>query len=924
MQIRDRIQQRILVEELTRKRRSDDAERFLEIFRRSTVDPNPHQIEAAMFALRRLPEGGAMLCDEVGLGKTIEAGLVVTQLRAEGKIHILIIVPLSLARQWQVELQDLFSLRATIIGAESALQNSARGIYIVGREFASTTKGRAWLESAPRWDLIIVDEAHEMFASIYTRFSKANGSYLENLSKGGARRAAQVKAIMRNSPVLLLTATPLQNNLYELWGLVQYVDPDQRVLGRFNEFCTLFVTGDGGRSVVPHMEETLRRRLTLVLKRTLRRQAQPYMKQPFRARHVHTANFNPARQEAELYSAINLWLSQEVLAAYKRGHRSLMALQLRRRMASSTEALVSTLAGVRERMLKIRETGVYPGQDDELEIEDLEDERPSDRVNMELLERDLKEVEKLEQLARQIMSAAGSNAKKEKLLEIIRQLEARSFDGVVSDKVVVFTESVRTMETLVSFLEENGFEDQVTTFSGTNDGAIARRALAQWEIDVGRFNSSAKLEPSAAMRGALLHEFKTRTRIFIATEAGAKGLNLQFCNCLINYDLPWNPQRIEQRIGRVHRYGQKHDVVIINFINLSNEAEQRVYELLEQKLNVFQSALDSSDTILNTPEVALNFEIRINEMLNRCRTQQEIQEAFDRFNLELDDAQRQIRDERLSKIRTLMTDFDSSVTDRLIQLEGQFAPSLSRCDETLLKILGAEGNVEVVGPHGPRTLLRWNDRLYHLGPPEPGEECGEPLYREHPQVQAVIDRCIADVDGLVLEDESNRDAIWEVYRVRLTGLEEEDRVLIVGDGSFGDLAQCTSDLETGLLQMEEQAQQQQREYVDRLLAQIAACRHDMKTCGDSRIKDLESKLEDADRARRMAGSPAAMTKAQASQTRLRNEIALTRKETLDENVRREAELDTEEKRIRLLQFVDATPTLLFTIKHVTTSGRTLA
>ncbi|MHB2016220.1 MAG: SNF2-related protein [Candidatus Xenobia bacterium] len=883
MDQRNRIRQRLLVEELIRKRRSDDAERFVEVFRRSTVDPNPHQIEAAMFALRRLPSGGAVLADEVGLGKTIEAGLVITQLRSEGRGHVLIIVPLSLARQWQVELQELFSLRASV-----GQVSHGRGIYIVGREFASTPRGRAWLEGMAPWDLIVVDEAHEMFAGIHARFSRHTGTYHENLAKAGAKRAAQVKVLMQGAPVLLLTATPLQNNLLELWALVHYVDPEQQVLGRFNEFCTLFVAGEGGRAVVSGMEDTLRDRLSLVLKRTLRRQAQPFMKQPFRDRHVYTANFNPERLETELYQAVSRWLSQEVIAAYRQGHRGLMALQLRRRMASSTEALLATLGGVRQRMLKMLETGAYPGRDDELEWEDLGDPERLGPVDMNLLEQDLRELERLEAMARDAVEA-GTDAKKRKLLEIVRQVEARAIQGVVSDKVVVFTESVKTMESLLEYLEANGFEGQVTTFSGNNDGPIARRALENWQ---------EQFDDAAAVRGALIHEFKTRTRILIATEAGAKGLNLQFCNCLVNYDLPWNPQRIEQRIGRVHRYGQQHDVVIVNFINLSNEAERRVYDLLEQKLNVFRSVLDASDTILNTPEVALNLEARINEMLDRCRTPEQIQEAFDRFNLELDQKQRELRDQRLASARRLMEELDGTVQVRLGQLEGEMAPALSRCDEILLDILQADGDVELLGPQGPRTLFRWHGRLCHLGPPD--AECGEPVHLYHPDVQAVIARCIEATDGQELED----DRPYEVYRVRLAGLEEEQRLLVL---------EPPDDLEVAMGRMKADAERHQREYVDRMIAQIAARRDDLRRCGDAAMTDLHRKLDVAERARRLAASGADMAKAQAQQKKILGEMERLRRETASETERRLAELDEEERRIRLLQFVDATPDLLFRV-----------
>lgn len=925
MRVSDRIRQRILVEELVRKRRSDDAERFVEVFRRSTVDPNPHQIEAAMFALRRLPAGGAMLCDEVGLGKTIEAGLVITQLRAEGKAHILVIVPLALARQWQVEMQDLFSVKSTIVGADNIDQESGRGIHIVGREFASSTKGRAWLERKAPWDLVVIDEAHEMFATIYNRFKKTNGKYEENLNKGAARRAAQVRAAIAGSPVLLLTATPLQNNLYELWGLVQYVDPEQQVLGKFNEFNSLFVTGEGGRSIEPGMEGTLRQRLSLVVKRTLRRQAQPFMKQPFRARHVHTANFNPERLETELYAAVSAWLSQESMAAYKRGHRSLMALQLRRRMASSTEALVSTLVSVKERMLKIQQTGVYPGKaNEDLELEDLGDDAEDNRaVDMDLLRQDLAEVERLESLARQALRA-GADVKKRRLLEIISQVKERSLSGVASDKIVIFTESLKTLDSLVVYLEENGLANEITTFAGQNDGPIARRALAQWKEDIGRFQSGAALDESAALRGALIHEFKTRTRVLIATEAGAKGLNLQFCNCLVNYDLPWNPQRIEQRIGRVHRYGQKYDVVIVNFINLSNEAEQRVYDLLQQKLTVFKEAVDASDTILNTPELALNLEVRINEMLDRCRTQEEIQEAFDRLNLEFDRVNRELRDERLASSRQLLSELDTSVQARLGRLDGEIVPALSRCDEALLEIISAEGTVEVIGPSGPRTLLKWNGKLCHLGPPEPSEEFGEPIYREHPDVQSVITRCIEATDGTVLEDSAEDNSVSEVYRVRLNGFEGEDRILVVGTVPIAGIVPLAVDLESGLQQLKVSSEKHQRDYVERLIAQIASRREDLRLCGNSAIAELQKKVDMAERKRKTAVTHAEIQKAQTNHKKLVTLLETTRRETAAETDKNLKELDEKESRIRLMQFVDATPQLLFTVKHVAATQRSLA
>ena len=936
----NQIRQRLLIEELVRKRRSDDAERFAEVFRRSTIDPNPHQIEAAMFALQRLSAGGAMLCDEVGLGKTIEAGLVITQLRSQAKSHILIVVPLALSRQWQVELQDLFSLSSTIVGPETLAETSnSRGIFIIGRELASTQKGKTWLQRKGCWDLVIIDEAHEMFATIHTRFSKSNGDYQKILSKGSARRAAQVKALIEGSPVLLLTATPLQNNLYELWGLVHYIDPDQRILGKFNEFCTLFVTGEGGREVMPNMEETLRRRLSLVLKRTLRMQAQPFIKQPFRTRHVHTANFNSEKLEAELHRAINDWLSREMLAAYRRGHRSLMALQVRRRMASSIEALVSTLSTIKERMIKMRETGKYPKReslDTELDLENLDDspfastrKEEEDSVDLQLLQDDIDEVERLEDLAKKV-AISGSDAKKSKLLEVIRQVQSRALPGedqrVAADKIVIFTESVKTLDSLLQYLESNGFADQVTTFSGSKEGRIAERALKRWQEEVGNYQNQ-KLDQSAAIRGALIHEFRTRSKILIATEAGAKGLNLQFCNCLVNYDLPWNPQRIEQRIGRVHRYGQAHDVIIINFINLANEAEARVYELLELKLQVFSETLGASDAIINKPELALNLEVRINEMLDRCRTPAQIQDEFDKFNLELDEAQRQARDAKLQSTRSLLQELDSSVQARLSKLDGNLSSALSRCDEILLEILAADGTLDVIGTdpcEASRTIIQWKDRRYHLGPPKPSEECGEPLHREHPLVRELIDKSLTEIDGGSFVVSPS--LVFDLYRVTLSGLEIEERLLVVRSGKSSIIAaddwaqeelfrsvavEVADDLDAGVAMLKHNVEREQRDYIDRLLTQIDSRKNDLHLCGDATIKELQTKLETAERARRLAASPAASAKAQALHKRILNELDKVKVESAAEIKKCIADLEEEERRIRLLQFVDASVEKLF-------------
>jgi SNF2 family DNA or RNA helicase len=216
--------QRILAEDLVRIRRPDDRERYAAAQRQARIDPNPHQIDAVIFALRRLREGGCILADEVGLGKTVEAGLVIAQSRAEGARRILLIVPKSLIGQWQSELLNLFGIQAR----ENDASFFAPGVYLVGREFAGSERGATQLSAAPPFDLAVIDEAHEVFAGLHKRYGR-DGIYDETSDE--ALMAHRVRGFLRSTPVLLLTATPMQNSLAELWGLVQYVEPTGTLLG---------------------------------------------------------------------------------------------------------------------------------------------------------------------------------------------------------------------------------------------------------------------------------------------------------------------------------------------------------------------------------------------------------------------------------------------------------------------------------------------------------------------------------------------------------------------------------------------------------------------------------------------------------------------------------------------------------------------
>src|SRR2546427_6763176 len=229
-----------------------------------------------------------------------------------------------------------------------------------------------------------------------------------------------------------------------------------------------------------------------------------------------------------------------------------------------------------------------------------------------------------------------NDAKARSFQEAIKVVLDLGRNGRGSGKAVVFTESITTQEYLRSLLLDIGLQDDdITLFRGVNEHERARQAHARWQQEEGgRSPPGARPSREVAVRLALVHEFRTRSRVLVCTEAGAKGLNLQFCETVINYDLPWNPQRIEQRIGRCHRYSQRRDVTVVNFIARDNEAHRLTFEILSQKLDLFGRVLDASDNVLHEPRTdapellvsALSVEIEsdLRSIYSRSRTLDEV------------------------------------------------------------------------------------------------------------------------------------------------------------------------------------------------------------------------------------------------------------------------------------------------------------
>ncbi len=630
--------QRIAAEALT-ARGGGGAARLAPALAHSSVDLNPHQIEAAAFALAQLPTGGAILADEVGLGKTIEAGLVLAQLAADGKGRALVLVPASLRAQWRDELQTKFGLDAEVVDGDTARAAERHGlrtnpfdtggIVIASHPFAAMRA--AEVERVP-WDVAVIDEAHRL-----------RNAYRRDHRTGQALRKA-----LRKCPKLLLTATPLQNDLMELLGLAAFID--DALLGNEEAFRLQYATGE----LDEDKAADLKARLAPVVVRTLRRQVKEYVK--FTARRSIVEDFAPTAEEQALYDRVSDYLRREDAFAIPQARRALFVLVYRKILASSSFALAATLdrlaASLDEKLAGAECAAqadlILEAEGFSEEAEELLDEgRPADRPRgpaaVRAMRSELAELRACARLARTI----GTNAKADALVRGLDRCFTVAKACGWPEKAVVFTEFRRTQDHLAKLLASKGYS--VTCLSGDVSGADRRQALVD--------------------------EFRNRTQILLMTEAGAEGLNLQFCNLVVNYDLPWNPQRVEQRIGRCHRYGQQRDVLVLNFLNRANAADARLYDLLAQKLALFDGVFGSSDEVLGALGSGVDFERRVLEIYQSCRSTEEIDQAFARLRADMDGR----ITARLAAARTLLFErFDGEVRSRLRLAEQQAKEAVAR------------------------------------------------------------------------------------------------------------------------------------------------------------------------------------------------------------------------------------------------------
>ncbi len=915
------------------------------------VDLNPHQVDAALFALQSPLSNGALLADEVGLGKTIEAGLVLAQCWSERKRKILLIVTATLRTQWRAELEEKFFIRSEIL--ESKNYNKAKkenpscnpflaqdAVVICSYNFASA-KMRDILSID--WDLVIMDEAHK----------------LRNVYKRNNVMGNNLKTALRGRKKLLLTATPLQNNLMELYGLVSIID--EQVFGDPDVFREVYVNVTN----IESRNRNLKVRLQNFCKRTLRRQVTEYV--PYTNRTTITQEYTPSQDEEQLYTDVSNYLQRERLHAFPQGQRQLLMLVARKLLASSSMAIHGTLSTIIDRLnLKLSD---YEAQlnltdlDDYDGIEELIDEESNgdDNGAVDEMAADYEgiraEIEELKQFAA-LAERITTNAKGDNLLTALNRGFEKNQQLGGARKAVIFTESKRTQQYLMNLLSQNGYDGQIVFLDGSNNDPVSTRVYKEWRErhkDDGRISGSA----AADKKSAIVEEFRDRASILIGTEAAAEGINLQFCNIVVNYDLPWNPQRIEQRIGRCHRYGQKNDVIVINFLNRTNAADERVFELLSQKFRLFDGVFGSSDEVLGAIEDGVDFEKRILDIYQTCRHPDDIKVAFDLLQEELSE---QINENITKARQSILENLDESVASRLRGCQKDTDDGMSKFSQWLYRFFLMKG-AERVEPldqlrfayieNGERKTynLRWKDAevLHDEFLRRDGEPClgwlTEAMNTETPVVAIQFDYSNSNRNFGFLNAHSGLKGVLSLEKLTHKGIDNEEHLIItvitedgthVDDESICDIMQLPSTIlgtcspETDeLIRLRQEGIQRQKDEISERnknlflehQAKLEAYTEDLKEALQKYLRATRKEISEkkkASRALKDSGTLAEMLDLQAEINKLETTLKKKQRELYDEEDRLERERDAflEDIRTRLNGEIETETIMTFSFEIV--------
>lgn len=778
--------------ELSRKRNSASEDKFTGVLSEARVDLNPHQVDAALFAFRSPLSKGAILADEVGLGKTIEAALVISQKWAERQRHVLIIAPATLRKQWSMELAEKFYLPSIILEKKNFNRilndtysnpfDTTNAIIICSYPFA-----RKNIEHIIRveWDLIVMDEAH----------------CLRNVYRNNKTGIA-FKIGLQPFKKILLTATPLQNDIKELYGLISIIDSGY--FGDVHSFSTQY-------NKVSLRDETtygeLRRRILPIVHRTLRSQVQAYVKYTNRIPIVQ--EYIPSDDELALSELINEYLERPKSYGLPNSQRTLITLILYKLLASSSFAIAGTLQTIIKRLEKMvaihseleREDlgedydGISELEEEWIDEEDEDENEVSESKltdkDIELIRQEISDLKIIYELAMKI----STNSKGECLIKALNLGFQHMNDMAAPKKALIFTESRRTQQYIYQLLEKNGYAGKLLMFNGTNTDETSKMIYDEW-LKQNEGTSRITGSKTADKRQALVDYFRDKAEIMIATEAAAEGINLQFCSLIVNYDLPWNPQRVEQRIGRCHRYGQKYDVVVVNFINKANHADQRVYQLLDQKFNLFKGVFGVSDEVLGSIGNGIDFEKRILAIYRQCRSKEEIDKAFD----ELQDEFKENIQESLTQTRTsLFENFDEEVVEKLRLRESEETDRLSAYTKLLWEltkeVLGSKikqkrgsefrfllESSPIRGvPCGIYSLSKQEDNIYRYGISHPLAQwvISTAKNGKTPNATIVFDYTNSKKNNALLRSQIGRSGYVKMRVVRYSSLREVEEHLIL-------------------------------------------------------------------------------------------------------------------------------------------------
>ncbi len=778
---------------LTLRGGGDDLSRLSQSIASARVDLNPHQVDAALSALQSPLSKGMILADEVGLGKTIEAALVIAQRWAERRRRLLLILPATLRKQWQQELLEKFNLPCVILESKSYNEALKAGnanpfladnrVVICSYQFAKAKKTDI---ASVTWDLVVIDEAHR----------------LRNIFKGTNKTASAIAESLATRHKLLLTATPLQNSLMELYGLVSVIDA--QVFGDAKSFRLQYVQTNNEA----HRNMVLRERLKPLCKRTLRKQVSEYVQ--FTRRIPITQDFFPSPDEQRLYDNVSEYLRRDELMALPVSQRQLITLVLRKLLASSTFAISGTLRNLSARLqleLEGEEVQAEAAEaaDDFDGLDELADEwengsdagadpapdaDPADERTTKI-KGEIRDLQEFVQLAESI----HRNSKGEQLLEGLKKAFEKADQLGAPHKAVIFTESLRTQSYLLQLLSDNGYSDRIVLISGTNADPLSAAIYRRW---VERHKGTDQITGSrtADMKAAIVEEFRDRATILIATESAAEGVNLQFCSLIVNYDLPWNPQRVEQRIGRCHRYGQKHDVVVVNFVNRNNAADRRVFQLLSEKFRLFDGVFGASDEVLGAIESGVDLEKRIAAVYQECRSNTEIDAAFNQIQWELEaDISNRLSQTR----RDLLEHFDEEIHHRLRMHRDRAQETLDAVQRMLLNVarheLGADATFAAHEPffeHGGNGYhLDWrkaearNCNFFRPDHPLAERIISEAKARKLEPAEIVFDYGAYGARLTVLEPLIGKSGWLKVHMLCVEAFDIEERLLFAGASSDG-------------------------------------------------------------------------------------------------------------------------------------------